>query len=1263
MGPSETTTTPTIFVAWDSRLDGFRTTLERLKKEPGAPVLIRELGAVDPAFGFLSERVRAEVEGCDALLALVETPNANMCWELGLALGHGKRVALMSEGSNRPPWLAHPPLQDLLHEGSGAEPAAIRAVIAHHEGWPSLPQEPRVAPGGLILCPSTGYGAALLEALQDDWLTHHADWRLLAAEGWAAADLPEQIAGIDRATWVIPARAREEEVHGDRTAQLAVVAAFLHARGIPLLVLVHSSIEIPADLQRWARRFGGEAELLEKLRVWNEALEAARIGGGGVEPDPAADLLDRYRRQVAASHSNLLPLVDGDSEHVLQEVHVDLRVEARGGASDWPSVIHEVVEGVKQGLFGAWFASAGSTPQQERLEGLNTPTPIIGRWGIGKSALAGSLFADRSLRGLLRADQTLSEARGHAPRWVLLGAPGSGKTTSVRHLAHTLATNPSGPLPLFLPLSRLADDGLDLFRAADLAFCKRDRTVVPGTLEAALRAHLQAGEALWVILDGLDEVDPDRQADVTSAILDFADAHPSVLVLVTSRPVVAAQKRLPGAPFLQAEVRPLERPQQEELVRRLVKDEAQATRVWSAIQDSGSLCDLCGNPLMLTLAVQTGRVALKRGRSLPVDRLGLFKASVDLLLRRGFRMERADLGMQDPKLARQVLVPLSLRLHADGGERWDEDALWDAMWRLVDDGEPRPGQRLDASTFRRVKRTWPGKGDGAVLEAFRRDLLDNGGVIGFHDGQDEPCRYLHRALREYLAAEALRGLSEEDRRAVVGVGRLDDAGEPVRFDEDELSRWGEVLSLLCSMLGAEAVLWLRALAQVAPDVAVRALRSVEGIGAAEHLGLLAEAWGGRRSWTGEDLDAVVACVRRNHGKAAEAELRAVVQERALEGEGDGPTAAPAIPRRGGRPAQGQEGPTLEERVAIVSTYALSRWGVPTAEGEAVVAGLASLDPALGMHGLCLVDGIPPARRLSLSLTTSSPLANEEADRVIDRCRTEGGSAAIWEGITPNAEATFLGLAWYALEQLGDGPPDRARFFAACGRALPTEGWVAERLPTVQVQAGSYWMGSPEGVGDDDEWPRHQVTLSQPFGLGKTTVTVAAWRAFDPDHRCPGGEEHPVTHVDWFTARLFCAWAGGSLPTEAAWEYACRAGTDTAWSFGDDEAELDRHGWFAGNSQRGAHPVGQKAPNPWGLLDMHGNVWEWCEDRRGSYEPGDVVDPTGPPTGVGRVLRGGGFWFVAVLCRSAIRLAVHPGFRLGFIGFRVCFAPRALGSRT
>jgi formylglycine-generating enzyme required for sulfatase activity len=131
-----------------------------------------------------------------------------------------------------------------------------------------------------------------------------------------------------------------------------------------------------------------------------------------------------------------------------------------------------------------------------------------------------------------------------------------------------------------------------------------------------------------------------------------------------------------------------------------------------------------------------------------------------------------------------------------------------------------------------------------------------------------------------------------------------------------------------------------------------------------------------------------------------------------------------------------------------------------------------------------------------------------------------------------------------------------------------------------------------------------------------------------------------------------------LPTEAEWEYACRAGSKTAYSFDDEEGLLPEYGWFNRNSSRRTHTVGLLEPNAWGLYDLHGNVWEWCSDRYGDYPKGAVSDPSGPKVGSIRVIRGGSWYYEAAYCRSALRFRGTPVARNRELGFRLALSSQS-----
>jgi formylglycine-generating enzyme required for sulfatase activity len=246
------------------------------------------------------------------------------------------------------------------------------------------------------------------------------------------------------------------------------------------------------------------------------------------------------------------------------------------------------------------------------------------------------------------------------------------------------------------------------------------------------------------------------------------------------------------------------------------------------------------------------------------------------------------------------------------------------------------------------------------------------------------------------------------------------------------------------------------------------------------------------------------------------------------------------------------------------------------------------------------------------------------------------------------------------------------------------------LVMVELAGGTFLMGSPDTdpMADDREKPQHQVQVSA-LRMGLTPVTRGQWRAVIGDDRGPGGDAPPVTEVSWDDALHFCNrlskqqgyrpcyrrpwyrqtglwhrrhwvcdWQAGGyrLPTEAEWEYGCRAGTGTRWSGGDDPESLGDDAWFDQNSGYSAHPVAEKRPNPWGLHDLHGNVWEWCWDWYGPYRPDDPIDPCGAAHGQQRVVRGGAFFDSPDDLRSARRVYAQPEDRDPDLGFRCVRGP-------
>jgi formylglycine-generating enzyme required for sulfatase activity len=215
-----------------------------------------------------------------------------------------------------------------------------------------------------------------------------------------------------------------------------------------------------------------------------------------------------------------------------------------------------------------------------------------------------------------------------------------------------------------------------------------------------------------------------------------------------------------------------------------------------------------------------------------------------------------------------------------------------------------------------------------------------------------------------------------------------------------------------------------------------------------------------------------------------------------------------------------------------------------------------------------------------------------------------------------------------------------------------------KMELVLIPAGKFIMGSPDSEGYSDE-TQHEVTITKPYYIGIYTVTQEQYEALmgvNPSHF--KGPQNPVEQVSWDDAVAFCKKASEKagkrfrLPTEAEWEYACRAGSKTRFSFGDDFNGVGDYAWYTGNSERTTHPVGQKKPNAFGVYDMHGNVFEWCSDWCASIPNGELTDPAGPDSGGSRVHRGGCWGASSPFCRSARRDSDPPGFCIYYLGFRV-----------
>lgn len=287
------------------------------------------------------------------------------------------------------------------------------------------------------------------------------------------------------------------------------------------------------------------------------------------------------------------------------------------------------------------------------------------------------------------------------------------------------------------------------------------------------------------------------------------------------------------------------------------------------------------------------------------------------------------------------------------------------------------------------------------------------------------------------------------------------------------------------------------------------------------------------------------------------------------------------------------------------------------------------------------------------------------------------------------DSRCLHAAWELLDSFLpiESEPIHTRFLSEFQQILngggePEQQQVAQEFlegfipipPVCEMDADlEFWMGSPESeIGRSADELRHRVRINRPIQMHRFPVTNEVFSLFDPLHdRTPysQGANSPAVEVSWYQAALFCLWLGQApvgghyrLPDEAEWEFTCRAGTETAFWFDNDQTRLIAHAHYVSNSNGKAQATGTPEHcNRWGLCDMHGNVWEWCQDwydkgwyreRAGRYGGGMADADSGPPTGINRVIRGGGWNMPAGYCRSAIRRGQRPDKVDCAIGFRV-----------
>ncbi|MGE0086833.1 MAG: formylglycine-generating enzyme family protein [Desulfococcaceae bacterium] len=322
------------------------------------------------------------------------------------------------------------------------------------------------------------------------------------------------------------------------------------------------------------------------------------------------------------------------------------------------------------------------------------------------------------------------------------------------------------------------------------------------------------------------------------------------------------------------------------------------------------------------------------------------------------------------------------------------------------------------------------------------------------------------------------------------------------------------------------------------------------------------------------------------------------------------------------------------------------------------------------------------KELKLALDILGEFSDEDVFLIparVDDCQTEDERLKYlnWADLFPSYEAgrdEIMRVFQYAASEKTEESDEPAVIASVKSENKRSESVIASvsepekeftnslGMKFVYIPPGTFMMGSPEDEPERSENEiLHKVTLTKGFYMQITQVTQKQWKAVmgnNPSYfkNC---DDCPVEQVSWDDVQEFMKKLNGiekkelyHLPTEAQWEYACRAGSDKPYCFGDSVEKLKKYAWHSENSGRKTHSVAQLASNAWGLYDMHGNVWEWCQDWYGPYSSAAATDPVGAASGPLRVYRGGRWGFPALCCRSAYRSGGHPAYRSDGLGFRV-----------
>ena len=894
--------------------------------------------------------------------------------------------------------------------------------------------------------------------------------------------------------------------------------------------------------------------------------------------------------------------------------------------------------------------------------------------GTGDAQFADAADAEFKLGGQGATEIALIDAFHEAlarkrRNLVILGDPGSGKTTHLKRLV--LACLRQGPswlglpddtLPVYLPLRELEDlhQGID-------AFIEKTLDSPHLNMPQGFGKRLLERGRLLLLFDGLDEVsDPKQRAKVARWIEGAVKTRPDCISVVTCRFAGYDEASRLDADFLELHLRPMTQEQSEsficnwykavetgldptpsgiikaaekalELIERLREPDARSTR----------MAEMTRNPLLLANLCLVHR---DRGGILPKGRHELYDECVAVLLEL-WRQNKSigqgkGLSVSIPaQTGRRALQPAALWLHGvESRTRANAEELIPVL-------EPA----LKAAQWR----------DGDAKQ-FLQTLRDESGLLtGWSHGA---YGFMHLGFQEYLAACELRRLALAE--ALEGGKRDTLATLAGHYGE---SWWNEVILLLLAQgnpsLFAPFMTEAFKQASFAEDSAFLdlILEETAEFSAVPFVELLRQTpdtpnqeWvgaGSKPAFARDEVNRHSGRDRRNPDSMDGSDLG---HPSSLDSDG---------------PSQNDEDNTVElstltYQIVGRQPFAAETNRVPSRHRDAdlplnsTVLGGRSVSTAVEGDGL------------------DSTSTESNANPVL--CANQAAALRVLQRLAPDEISPLLEtLSHHPLAEIRDWvrsktvtPPTELNSFISIRDESQSSDsvnlqTVPDRITTqnggvelILIPGGRFRMGSPDGVGNDDERPMHEVNI-RTFYLGHYPVTNEEYAHFleaNPKERQPAywadrrfnQARQPVVGVDWEEAHRFAQWAGGRLPTEAEWEYAVRAGTTSRYFWGESDTAADEYAWYRANSQSTTHPVGEKRHNAFGLYDMVGNVYEWQQDRWHHNYRGAHGDGSAWEDGMNdrRVIRGGSWINKPEALRSAYRYGNDPGYRDYDIGFRL-----------